>query len=136
MRDLWHIGSSAAACAVILALLALWSHIAAAQSNPFDRYDAPPLVNNFMGGTVRGLEQEFQADLYVLGAFNGRRSVDRYNASDEERPQPWTFYGRLGPLYFQNDLQRSQGLQFSFRRQGNNPSLGSRTYMGIYRTFD
>lgn len=135
MRDLWHIGSSIAGCAVILALLALWSNLAAAQSNPFDRYDAPPLVNNFMGGTVRGLEQEFQADLYVLGAFDGRRSVDRYTPSDEERAQPWKFYGRLGPMYFQNELQRSQGFQFSFRRQGN-PSLGSRAYIGIYRTFD
>ena len=135
MRDLWHIGRSAAGCAVILALLALWPHIAAAQSNPFDRYDAPPLVNNFMGGTVRGMEQEFQADLYVLGAFDGRRSVDRYAGSDEERAQPWKFYGRLGPMYFQNELQRSQGFQFSFRRQGN-PSLGSRAYIGIYRTFD
>jgi hypothetical protein len=135
MRDLWHMGSSAAGWAVILAVSVLWSHLAAAQSNPFDRYDAPALVNNFMGGTVRGLEQEFQADLYVLGAFDGRRSVDRYDGSDEERAQPWKFYGRLGPMYFQNELQRSQGFQFSFRRQGN-PSLGSRAYIGIYRTFD
>jgi hypothetical protein len=135
MRDLWHMGSSAAGWAVILAVFVLWSHLAAAQSNPFDRYDAPALVNNFMGGTVRGLEQEFQADLYVLGAFDGRRSVDRYDGSGEERAQPWKFYGRLGPMYFQNELQRSQGFQFSFRRQGN-PSLGSRAYIGIYRTFD
>jgi hypothetical protein len=136
MKDLWQIGSSAAGWAVILAVFALWSHLAAAQSNPFDRYDAPPLVNNFMGGTVRGLEQEFQADLYVLGAFDGRRSVDRYTRSEEERAQPWKFYGRLGPMYFQNQLEgSSQGFQFSFRGQGN-PSLGSRTYIGIYRTFD
>jgi hypothetical protein len=142
MRDLWQIGSSAAGWAVILTVFAFWSHLAAAQShpalgsNPMDRYDAPPLVNNFMGGTVRSLEEGFQADLYVLGAFDGRRSVDRYTRADEERAQPWKFYGRLGPMYFQNQLESgSQGFQFSFRRQGN-PNLGSRAYIGIYRTFD
>ena len=142
MKDLLQIGNSAAGWAVILATLAFWSHIAFAQSNPafgsnpLDRYDAPALVNNFMGGTVRGLEQGFQADLYVLGAFDGRRRVDRYTPSEEERAQPWKFYGRLGPMYFQNQLEGvSRGFQFSFQRQGN-PSLGSRAYIGIYRTFD
>jgi 4-amino-4-deoxy-L-arabinose transferase-like glycosyltransferase len=135
MRDLWHIGSSAAGWVVILAVFAFWSHLAAAQSNPFDRYDVPPLVNNFMGGAPRGLEREFQADIHVLGAFDGRRSVDRYTRSEEERAQPWRFYGRLGPMYFQNQLEgRAPGFQFSFQRQG--PSLTGRGYVGIYRTFD
>jgi len=141
MRDSCHIGNGAAGWAVILAVLAAWSHLAAAQSNPafgsnpFDRHDVPAVVNNFSGGTVRGLEDGFQADLLVLGAFDGRRSVDRYSRSEEERAQPWKFYGRLGPMYFQNEVQGSQGFQFSLRRQGN-PSLGSRAYIGVYRTFD
>jgi hypothetical protein len=133
--------SRKAAWSIIVGVLALAPRVAAAQSNPafganpFDRNDVPAFVQNFSGGTVRSVEEGFQADLFILGAFNGRRSVDSYLRSEEERVQPWKFYGRLGPMYFQNDLQRSQGFQFSFRRQGN-PSLGSRTYIGIYRTFD
>jgi hypothetical protein len=118
-----------------VALVALAPRTAAAQSNPFDRYDAPPLVNNFTGGTVRSLEDAFQADLYVLGAFDGRRRVDRFDPAQVERPQPWKFYGRLGPMHFQNRLEPvAQGLQFSWRRTG--PNLTGRVYIGIHRTFD
>jgi hypothetical protein len=112
---------------IIMGLLALAPGVSGAQSNPafgsnpFDRYDVPAVVNNFSGGSVRGLEEGFQAD--------------RYDHTERERVQPWKFYGRLGPMYFQNELQRSQGFQFSFRKQGN-PSLGSRAYIGVYRTFD
>lgn len=137
---------TAAGCGIIVGLLALAPRTAAAQSNPafgsspFDRYDAPALVHNFTGGTVRSFEQEFQADLYVLGAFDGRRSVDRFERADVERPQPWKLYGRLGPMYFQNMLEPSQGmrytqgLQLNWRRTG--PSLGGRLYIGIHKTFD
>jgi hypothetical protein len=126
---------------IIVGLLALAPGIADAQSNPafgsnpFDRYDVPAVVNNFSGGTVRDLEEGFQADLFLLGAFDGRRRVDRYDPAERERVQPWKFYGRLGPMYFQNELRSTQGFQFSFRKQGN-PSLGSRAYIGFYRTFD
>jgi hypothetical protein len=136
-----HTSRKAAGRGIIVGLLALAPGVAAAQSNsafgsnPFDRNDVPAVVNNFSGGTVRGLEEGFQADLFILGAFDGRRSVDRYDHTEQERAQPWKFYGRLGPMYFQNELQRAQGFQFSFRRQGN-PSLGSRAYIGVYRTFD
>jgi hypothetical protein len=120
---------------IIVGLLALAPRGAAAQSNPFDRYDAPSVVHNFTGGTVRSLEHAFQADLYVLGAFNGKRRLDRFDRGDPERPRPWTFYGRLGPMHFQNPMEpRSQGLQLSLQRQG--PSLGGRLYIGIHRTFD
>jgi hypothetical protein len=137
MRTSW----TAAGCAITVALLALAPRTAAAQfNNPFDRNDAPFLVQNFTGGTVRSLEHEFQADLYVLGAFDGRRSVDRFQRSELERAQPWKLYGRLGPMHFQNmlepqasRLQYTQGLQFSWRRTG--PSLGGRVYVGIHRTF-
>jgi hypothetical protein len=120
--------------AIILALLALAPRTAAAQANPFDRPDAPALVAGFGGGSARALEQGFQADLYVLGAFAGKRRLDRFDAGAYERPQPWTVYGRLGPMHFHNPMEYgSSGMQFSFRRQG--PSLGGRVYIGIHRTF-
>jgi hypothetical protein len=93
------------------------------------------MVHNFTGGTLRVLEQEFQADLYVLGAFSGKRRLDRFSPATLERPQPLRFYGRLGPMHFHNQLEPTpQGLQFSFRRQG--PSLGGRVYIGVYKTFN
>jgi hypothetical protein len=130
-----------AGCAITVALLALAPCTAAAQagsvfgSNPFDRHDTPALVQNLTGGTLRSLEHEFQADLYVLGAFDGRRSVDRYDRAEVERARPWRLYGRLGPMHFQNEMAApAQGMQFSWRRTG--PSLGGRVYIGIHRTFD
>jgi hypothetical protein len=120
-----------------VALLALAPRTAAAQSSSVfgsSPFDAPALAHNFGGGAVRSLEQEFQTDLYVLGAFDGRRSVDRFQRSEVEREQPWRLYGRLGPMYFQNQMNApSQGTQFSWRRTG--PSLGGRVYIGIHRTF-
>ena len=125
---------TAAAGAILLALLALAPRTAAAQFNPFDRLDAPAVVHNFGGGTVRELEREFQYDLHVMGAFAGKRRLDRFDQNSIERPQPWKFYGRLGPMHFHNELERgSHGIQFSLRRQG--PSLGTRVYLGIHKTF-
>jgi hypothetical protein len=136
MERVW----TAAVCGIIVMLLALAPRVAAAQfnpgfgSNPFDRDAAPALALSFGGGQVRSLERDMQADLYVLGAFSGRKSVDRYERVEAERPQPWQFYGRLGPMYFQNRLDSSDsGVQFSFRRSG--PSLGGRIYIGIHRTW-
>jgi len=131
---------TAAVCGIIAMLLALAPRVAAAQfspgsgSNPFDRADAPALALSFGGGPVRSFERDMQADLYALGAFAGRKSVDRYERVEAERPQPWQFYGRLGPMYFQNRLYSSDsGMQFSFR--GTGPSLGGRIYIGIHRTW-
>ena len=127
-------------CGALLALLTLAPRVAAAQSNPgfgsnpFDRNDAPALAMSFGGGPVRSFEREMQDDLYSLGAFSGRKSVDRFERSEVERPQPWQFYGRLGPLNFVNRLDHNDsGVQFSFRRTG--PSLGGRIYVGIHRTW-
>jgi hypothetical protein len=131
---------TAAVCGIIAMLLALAPRVAAAQfnpgsrSNPFDRDDAPALALSFGGGSVRSFERDMQADLYALGAFSGRKSVDRFERSEVERPQPWQFYGRLGPMYFQNRLDSSDSrTQFSFR--GTGPSLGGRIYIGIHRTW-
>ena len=130
-----------AVCCILVVLLALAPRVAAAQSgprfgsNPFDRNDAPEIAMSFGGGAVRSFEREMQADLYSLGAFSGRKSVDRFERAEVERPQPWQFYGRLGPMYFQkNRLDSSESrLQFGFR--GTGPSLGGRLYVGIHRTF-
>ena len=125
----------AAASALLVAAVALAPRTAAAQSNPFDRHDTPAAVQNFTGGTLRALEEEFQADLYVMGAFNGKRRMDRFDRAQVERPQPMRFYGRLGPFHFTNQMEpKPQGLQFSFRRQG--PNLGGRVYIGVHKTFD
>jgi len=136
MERVW----TAAVCGIIAMLLALAPRVAAAQfspgsgSNPFDRVDTPALALNFGGGPVRSFERDMQADLYVLGAFAGRKSVDRYERVEAERPQPWQFYGRLGPMYFQNRLYSSDSsMQFSFQRPG--PSLSGRIYIGIHRTW-
>jgi hypothetical protein len=129
-----------AVCGIIAMLLALAPRVAAAQfnpvfgSNPFDRDDAPALAMSFGGGQVRSFEREMQADLYSLNAFAGRKSVDRFERAQVERPQPWQFYGRLGPINFLNRLDSSDsGVQLSFRRTG--PSLGGRIYVGIHRTW-
>jgi hypothetical protein len=136
MERVW----TAAVCGIIVMLLALAPRVAAAQanagfgSNPFDRDDAPALALSFGGGSVRSFERDMQADLNALGAFAGRKSVDRFERSEVERPQPWQLYGRLGPMYFQNRLYSSDsGVQLGFRRTG--PNLGGRVYIGIHRTF-
>jgi hypothetical protein len=131
---------TAAVCGIIAMLFALAPRVAAAQfnpgfgSNPFDRDNAPALALSFGGGSVRSFERDMQADLNALGAFSGRKSVDRFERSEVERPQPWQLYGRLGPMFFQNRLYSSDsGMQFSFR--GTGPSLGGRIYIGIHRTY-
>ena len=136
MQRVW----TAAVCGIIVMLLALAPRVAAAQfnsgfgSNPFDRGDAPAFALSFGAGPVRSFEREMQADLNSLGAFSGRRSVDRFERAEVERPQPWQFYGRLGPINFLNRFDSSeQGVQFSFRRTG--PSLSGRIYVGIHRTW-
>ena len=117
-----------------MGLLALVPRSAAAQANPFDRSDAPAAIHNFTGGTVRMLDEEFQADVYILGAFAGKRRLDRFDRGGVEKPQDWTLYGRLGPMHFNRTEETTQGLHFSFRRQG--PRLTGRVYIGIHRTFD
>jgi hypothetical protein len=128
---------TAAGWAIIVAVLVLAPLAAAAQSlsNPFDRNDAPALVQNFGGGPAHNLNREFELDLYALYGFGGKQRVDRFARATLERPMPWKFYGRIGPLNFQNQLEpQPQGFRFSFQRTG--PSLTGRVYFGITRTFD
>jgi hypothetical protein len=128
---------TAAGWAIIVAVLVLAPLAAAAQSfsNPFDGNDAPALVQNFGGGPAHSLNREFEQDVYVLYGFGGKQRVDRFARATLERPEPWKFYGRIGPLNFQNRLEpHPQGFQFGFRRTG--PSLTGKVYFGITRTFD
>ena len=122
MRAAWLTGIGT----FLLATLALAPRSAAAQAAPYE---------TFAGGAVRALEQEFQADLRVMGAFAGKKRLDRFDAGAPERASPWKLYGRLGPMHFHNEMDYgSPGMQFSLRRQG--PNLGGRVYIGIHKTFN
>lgn len=131
---------TAAGCVIVLALLALAPRSAAAQfahDSAFARNDAPAVVTDFGAGQVRSMNDQFDVDFYVLGAFGGTRRLDRFSRSSSvERPMPWKLYGRVGVFNFQNEIepQYSQGLRFSWRRTG--PNLTGRVYIGIHRTFD
>ena len=125
------------ACVLTAAVLALMPRVAAAQSrhpDAFERADAPALMQGFSAAQVRGLDRELEEDLRVLSAFAGKRRIDGFTES-VEKPKPWTFYGRLGVLNFQNELEpeRSNGMRFTLRRTG--PRLTGRVYIGIHRSF-
>ena len=124
--------------AIVLALLVLVPRSAAAQfahESPFAN-DAPAVVTDFGAGQVRSMNEQFDADFYILGAFGGSRRLDRFSTSSSvEKPMPWKLYGRVGVFNFQNEIepQYSQGLRFSWRRTG--PRLTGRVYIGVHRTF-
>ena len=71
-------------------------------------------------------------DLQALDAFGGKRRAE--GLRPVERPEPWTLYGRLGLLNFQNQLDPdSSGMRLTLRRTG--PGLGGRIYVGVHRRF-
>ncbi len=121
-------------------MLALAPRSAAAQfanDNPFPRNDAPGIVTDFGAGRAAALNDEFEADLLVLGVYAGPRRLDRFTRSHGvERPTPWRLYGRVGIFNFQQEIEpeHRQGLRLSWRRTG--PKLTGRVYIGVYRTFD
>ena len=74
---------TAAASAIAALMLALAPRASLAQStNPFDRADVPAFVQNFTGGTVRERDEEIEYQLYVMGAFNGKKRVDSYGRAE------------------------------------------------------
>ena len=108
----------------VMALLLVVAVEAAAQ--------APPHVLGFSPPVFRTLDQEHAEDLQALDAFSGKRRAE--GLSPLGRPEPWTLYGRVGLLNFQNQLAPdSSGTQLSLRRTG--PGLGGRIYIGIRRRF-
>src|SRR5256885_17048656 len=41
--------------------------------------------------------------------FGGKRGVDPFERSLEQRSQAWTLFGRLGVVHYQNQLDRDSG---------------------------
>ena len=125
---------------MVAPLVALYPAAAAAQfagDNPFARNDAPAIVTDFGAGQGSALNEQFDVDFHILGAFAGTRRLDRFDrSSGVEKPTPWKFYGRVGIFNFQREIepQYSQGLRFSFRKTG--PRLTGRVYIGVHRTFN
>ena len=82
---------------------------------------------------MRALANENEQQLRSLGAFAGKRAVDQFSNSPL-RPKPWTLYGRVGVLNFQNSLESARGgPDITLRRTG--PTLTGRVYIGIHREF-
>jgi len=68
--------------------------------------------------------------------FGGKRGVDPFERSLEQRSQAWTLFGRLGVIHYQNQLDPDGGSggQFTLKRSG--PSLGgTRISFGLRRRF-
>lgn len=130
---------TARGCAILMALLLFAPRNAAAEPprlDPFERAnEAPSLALGLSPDQVRRLDLEFDDDLRALDAFGGKRRVNGLRERLERRGA-WTFYGRLGLLNFQNQLDPQQGassMRFTWRRTG--PRLTGRVYIGIHRKF-
>ena len=137
MRESLKTAAGAMFLAMVLALLPCAAAAQFASDNPFARNDAPPIVTDFGAGQAGALNDEFELDFHILGAFAGKRRLDRFDrGSGTEKAMPWKFYGRVGIFNFQREIepQYNQGLRFSFRRTG--PRLTGRVYIGVHRTFD
>ena len=66
--------------------------------------------------------------------FGGKRRVDPFERSLEQRSQAWTLFGRLGVIDYQNQLDRDSGGEITLKRSG--PSLGgTRISFGLRRRF-
>jgi hypothetical protein len=99
---------------------------------------SPPLALGLSGsGILRALDDERLQELRALEPFRGgKRAIDRFSEQILQRPKPWTLYGRLGVLNFQNALEPSgyeNGMKFTLRSTG--PRLNGRIYIGIHREF-
>jgi len=119
----------------VMALLAVCAGEAAAQAYPpqaLERFEAaPPLALQLSPFGMHELDELHGVDL-----FGGKRRVDPFERSLEQRPQAWTLFGRLGVINYQNQLDRDDGSggQITLRRSG--PSIGgARISFGIRRRF-
>jgi len=119
----------------VMALLAFCAGEAAAQAYPpqaLERIEAaPPLVLQLSPLGMRELDE-----LHGVDMFGGKRRVDPFDRSLEQRPQAWTLFGRLGVINYQNPLDRDSGSggQFTLKRSG--PSIGgTRISLGLWRRF-
>ncbi len=123
------------AMAGVMALLAACAGEAAAQAYPpqaLERFEAaPPLALQLSPFGMHEIDE-----LHGVDMFGGKRRVDPFDRSLEQRPQAWTLFGRLGAINYQNQLDRDSGSggQFTLKRSG--PSIGgSRISFGLRRRF-
>ncbi len=98
------------AMASVMALLAACAGEAAAQAyspHALERFEAaPPLALQLSPFGMRELDE-----LHGVDMFGGKRRVDPFERSLEQRPQAWTLFGRLGVINYQNQLDRPRGRQ-------------------------
>jgi hypothetical protein len=123
----------------VMALLAVCAGEAAAQAylpQALERFEAaPPLALQLAPSGMRSLQNELD-ELHGVDMFGGKRRVDPFDRSLEQRPQAWTLFGRLGLINYQNQLDRDSGSggQFTLKRSG--PSIGgTRISFGLRRRF-
>src|SRR2546426_7423331 len=92
----------------VMALLAVYAGEAAAQAyspQALERFEAaPPLALQLSPSGMRELDE-----LHGVDMFGGKRRVDPFERSLEQRPQAWTLFGRLGVIHYQNQLDRDSG---------------------------
>jgi hypothetical protein len=127
------------AMASVAALLVIGAREAAAQvyhPQAFERFEpAPALALQLSPSGMRSLHGEFD-DLHSLDAFGGKRRIDPFSQSVSERPEPWTLFGRLGVLNYQNELGRESATTGRLTLKRSGPSIGgSRISIGIRRRF-
>jgi len=68
--------------------------------------------------------------------FGGKRGVDPFERSLEQRSQAWTLFGRLGVIHYQNQLDRDSGSGGEITLKRSGPSIGgTRISVGIRRRF-
>jgi hypothetical protein len=119
--------------AALVSVLALVS-ASASMAEPASRYVqtmrgyeqvelAPNWVRGFSNPLEIGLDNE-----PALNTLAQPRRADR-SSSLPERPTPWTLYGRVGVLNFQNELGAEQGTRLGLKRTG--PALSGKVYFGI-----
>lgn len=122
------------AMAGAMALLAVYAGEAAAQAYPqsLERFEAaPPLALQLSPAGLRELDE-----LHGVDMFGGKRRIDPFERSLEQRPQAWMLFGRLGVINYQSELDRDGGSggQITLKRSG--PSIGgTRISLGIWRRF-
>ena len=68
--------------------------------------------------------------------FGGKRGVDPFERSLEQRAQAWTLFGRLGVIHYQNQLDRDSGSGGESTLKRSGPSIGgARISFGLRRRF-
>jgi len=123
------------AMASVMALLAACAGEAAAQAyspHALERFEAaPPLALQLSPFGMHELDE-----LHGVDMFGGKRRVDPFERSLEQRPQAWTLFGRLGVINYQNQLDRDSGSGGEFTLKRSGPGIGgTRISVGIRRRF-